>query len=155
MKKTLFTVFLSLVILTMVATQGCFLFRVVKLDLQIDSLTLFVSEAEVIQLKVNPADAELKFTSAATSIAVVSDAGEVTGVSPGETRITIEASKDRYRGVSKTVDVTVLPVPEHEVTFNVSDSQGAVEGANVTFNGETKATDAQGKATFTGVLAGN
>ncbi len=139
----------------MVATQGCFLFRVVKLDLQTDSLTLFVSEAEFIQLKLNPADAELKFTSAATSIAVVSDAGEVTGVSPGETRITIEASKDRYRGVSKTVDVTVLLVPEHEVTFNVSDSQGTVEEANVAFNGETKATDAQGKAVFTAVLAGN
>ncbi len=155
MKKILYTVFLSLVIITMVATQGCFLFRVVKLDLQTDSLTLFVSEAEVIQLKLNPADAELKFTSAATSIAVVSDAGEVTGVSPGETKITIEASKDRYRGVSKTVDVTVLPVPGHEVTFSVSDSQGAVEEADVTFNGETKATDAQGKAVFTGVLAGN
>ncbi|MGC9321378.1 MAG: InlB B-repeat-containing protein, partial [Kosmotogaceae bacterium] len=50
---------------------------------------------------------------------------------------------------------SLLPPPTYTVTFNVSDNQGAVQGASVTFYGETKATDAQGKAMFTGVLAGN
>jgi uncharacterized repeat protein (TIGR02543 family) len=42
----------------------------------------------------------------------------------------------------------------YTVTFNVSDSEGAVQGASVTFNGETKTTDIQGKVTFVGVVFG-
>lgn len=48
-----------------------------------------------------------------------------------------------------------MPPETFTVTFNVSDSSGTLQGANVTFNGDSKATDAQGKAVFTGVLVGS
>ncbi|WP_181456421.1 carboxypeptidase regulatory-like domain-containing protein, partial [Mesotoga sp. Brook.08.YT.4.2.5.4.] len=55
-----------------------------------------------------------------------------------------------------SVSFKTLPPDTYTVTFNVSDSEGAaVQGANVTFNGETKATDTEGMAVFTGVLAGS
>jgi len=47
------------------------------------------------------------------------------------------------------------PSTTYTVTINVSDDQGAVEGASVSFNGETKNTDSLGKAVFTDVLAGS
>ncbi|WP_041928056.1 InlB B-repeat-containing protein [Mesotoga prima] len=54
-----------------------------------------------------------------------------------------------------SVSFTTLPPETFTVTFNVSDSSGTLQGANVTFNGDSKATDAQGKAVFTGVLVGS
>ena len=54
-----------------------------------------------------------------------------------------------------SVSFTTLPPETYTVTFNVSDSSGVLLGADVTFNGESKITDAQGTAAFTGVLAGN
>ncbi|KUK81875.1 MAG: Uncharacterized protein XD94_0279, partial [Mesotoga prima] len=55
-----------------------------------------------------------------------------------------------------SVSFTTLPPDTYTVTFNVSDSEGAaVQGANVTFNGETKATNDEGMAVFSGVLAGS
>ncbi len=54
-----------------------------------------------------------------------------------------------------TVSFTTLPPDTYTVTFNVSDSSGAVQGANVSFNGDNKGTDALGKAVFTGVLVGS
>ena len=48
-----------------------------------------------------------------------------------------------------------LPPTTFTVTFNVSDDQEEVWGASVTFNGETKNTDAQGKAVFIEVLTGS
>jgi uncharacterized repeat protein (TIGR02543 family) len=128
---------------------------VIKLDVATKSITLSIGESEMIQLTVKPVDTTLKFTSKNTSIATVSSSGAVTAISAGETEIEIEASKDKYKTVTKTVSVTVLAPPTYTVTFNVSDDQGAVQGANVAFNGENKSTDAQGKAVFTGVLAGS
>ena len=155
MKKILFVLLLCLAFLAIITTQGCFLFRVIKLDIATKSISLSIGESEMIQLTVKPVDTTLKFTSKNTSIATVSSSGTVTGISAGETEIEIEASKDKYKTVTKTVSVTVLAPSTYTVTFNVSDNQGAVQGANVAFNGENKSTDAQGKAVFTGVLAGN
>jgi len=154
-KKILFVLLLCLAFLAIITTQGCFLFRVIKLDIATKSISLSIGESEMIQLTVKPVDTTLKFTSKNTSIATVSSSGTVTGISAGETEIEIEASKDKYKTVTKTVSVTVLAPSTYTVTFNVSDNQGAVQGANVAFNGENKSTDAQGKAVFTGVLAGN
>ncbi|HRV02301.1 MAG TPA: hypothetical protein P5539_11470 [Mesotoga sp.] len=53
---------------------------------------------------------------------------------------------------NKTVTANFVRV--YTVTFNVSDNQGKVQGANVAFNGENKSTDAQGKAVFTNVQSG-
>ena len=155
MKKILFVLLLCLAFLAIITTQGCFLFRVIKLDIATKSISLSIGESETIQLTVKPVDTTLKFTSKNTSIATVSSSGTVTGISAGETEIEIEASKDKYKTVTKTVSVTVLAPSTYTVTFNVSDNQGVVQGANVAFNGENKSTDAQGKAVFTGVLAGN
>ncbi|SSC13327.1 conserved protein of unknown function [Mesotoga infera] len=155
MKKILFVLLLSLVFLAIITTQGCFLFRVIKLDIVTKNISLSIGESKTIQLTVKPIDTTLKFTSKNTSIATVSDSGTVTGISAGETEIEIEASKDKYKTVTKTVSVTVLAPSTYTVTFSVSDNQGAVQGANVAFNGENKSTDAQGKAVFTEVLAGS
>ena len=53
---------------------------------------------------------------------------------------------------NKTVTADFVRV--YTVTFNVSDNQGVVQGANVAFNGENRSTDAQGKAVFTNVQSG-
>ncbi|HON28563.1 MAG TPA: Ig-like domain-containing protein, partial [Mesotoga infera] len=155
MKKILFVLLLSLVFLAIITTQGCFLFRVIKLDIVTKNISLSIGESKTIQLTVKPIDTTLKFTSKNTSIATVSGSGTVTGISAGETEIEIEASKDKYKTVTKTVSVTVLAPSTCTVTFSVSDNQGAVQGANVAFNGENKSTDAQGNAVFTEVLAGS
>jgi len=154
-KKILFVLLLSLVFLAIITTQGCFLFRVIKLDIVTKNISLSIGESKTIQLTVKPIDTTLKFTSKNTSIATVSGSGTVTGISAGETEIEIEASKDKYKTVTKTVSVTVLAPSTCTVTFSVSDNQGAVQGANVAFNGENKSTDAQGNAVFTEVLAGS
>jgi len=54
---------------------------------------------------------------------------------------------------NKTVTANFVRV--YTVTFNVSDNQGAVQGANVAFNGENKSTNEQGKAVFTNVKSGS
>jgi len=92
------------------------------------------NHGEVVQLAANPAENWI-FTGWS---------GDLTG-STNPANITMNSNK------TVTANFTRI----YTVTFNVSDNQGVVQGANVAFNGENKSTDAQGKAVFTGVLAGN
>ncbi len=50
---------------------------------------------------------------------------------------------------------SLLPVATYTVTFNVSDVSGPLQGANVSFNGESRQTDSQGRAVFSEVPVGN
>ncbi|WP_367363485.1 PEGA domain-containing protein [Mesotoga sp.] len=54
-----------------------------------------------------------------------------------------------------SVSFTTLPPETYTVTFNVTDSEGTLQGAEVSFNGESKTTDVQGKAVFVNVLSGS
>ncbi|AFK05955.1 hypothetical protein Theba_0221 [Mesotoga prima MesG1.Ag.4.2] len=54
-----------------------------------------------------------------------------------------------------SVSFTTLPPETYTVTFNVTDSEGTLQGAEVSFNGESKNTDVQGKAVFVNVLSGS
>ncbi|RLL87082.1 InlB B-repeat-containing protein [Mesotoga sp. BH458_6_3_2_1] len=155
MKKTSSVLVAILLVLVLFSTQGCFLFRNVTLSIENSELSIGIGESEQIQVNVKPDDAALKFSSNNESVATVSTSGLVTGVSAGEAEITIEATKDKYKSALKKVSVQVVGVESFSVTFSVSDSSGALQGANVTFNGEIKATDVDGEAVFAGVLAGN
>jgi len=154
-KKTSSVLLAILLVLVVFTTQGCFLFRNVTLSIENSELSIEIGESEQIRIKVKPEDATLKFSSNKESVATVSTSGMVTGVSAGEAEITIEATKDKYKSALKTVSVQVVGEESFSVTFSVSDSSGALEGADVTFNGETKTTDVGGEAVFAGVLAGN
>jgi len=154
-KKTSSVLLAILVVFVLFAAQGCFLFRNVTLLIENSELSIVIGESEQIQVKVKPEDATVKFSSNNESVATVSTSGMVTGVSAGEAEITIEATKDNYKSALKKVTVQVVELESFSVTFSVSDSSGAVQGANVTFNGETKITDVDGEAVFAGVLAGN
>jgi len=50
---------------------------------------------------------------------------------------------------------SLLLVATYTVTFNVNDVSGPLQGANVSFNGESLQTDSQGRAVFTEVATGN
>ncbi|HON29389.1 MAG TPA: hypothetical protein PLA64_13900, partial [Mesotoga infera] len=51
---------------------------------------------------------------------------------------------------------SLLPVATYTVTFNVKDElSGPLQGANVSFNGESLQTDSQGRAVFSEVPVGN
>jgi len=154
-KKTSSVLVAILLVLVLFSTQGCFLFRNVTLSIENSELSIGIGESEQIQVNVKPDDAALKFSSNNESVATVSTSGLVTGVSAGEAEITIEATKDKYKSALKKVSVQVVGVESFSVTFSVSDSSGALQGANVTFNGEIKTTDVNGEAVFAGVLAGN
>nr|WP_300980186.1 Ig-like domain-containing protein [Mesotoga sp.] len=125
------------------------------MSIENSELSIGIGESEQLRIEVKPEDANLKFSSNNESVATVSTSGMVTGVSFGEAEITIEATKDKYKSALKKVSVQVVGEESFSVTFSVSDSSGALQGANVTFNGETKATDEDGEALFTDVLAGN
>ncbi|WP_292588077.1 InlB B-repeat-containing protein, partial [Mesotoga sp. UBA5557] len=155
MKKTSSVLLSILLVLVVFSTQGCFLFRNVTLSIENSELSIGIGESEQIRIKVKPEDATLKFSSNNESVATVTTSGMVIGVSAGEAEITIEATKDKYKSALKKVSVQVVGEESFSVTFSVIDSSGAVQGANVTFNSETKTTDASGKAVFAGVLAGN
>gem|GEM_PF-1691659 len=155
MKKTSSVLLAILLVLVVFSTQGCFLFRNVTLSIENSELSIEIGESEQIQVKVKPEDATLKFSSNNESVATVSTSGMVTGVTEGEAEITIEATKEKYKSALKKVSVQVVGEESFSVTFSVSDSSGALQGANVTFNGEIKATDVEGKAVFTSVFAGS
>ena len=155
MKKTSSVLLAILLVLVVFSTQGCFLFRNVTLSIENSELSIEIGESEQIQVKVKPEDATLKFSSNNESVATVSTSGMVTGVTEGEAEITIEATKEKYKSALKKVSVQVVGEESFSVTFSVSDSSGALQGANVTFNGETKTTDVGGEAVFAGVLAGS
>jgi uncharacterized protein YjdB len=131
----------------MMLIQGCVL-KVVKLNIQTDSLQIAVGESILIAYTVDPADSKVSFSTNNDSIATVSSEGLVTAVAPGETSITVEATRDGFKKARRTVNVTVLPAPLYVITFNVHDIQGAVQGASITFNSEAKMTDVDGKADF-------
>ncbi|MGC9321688.1 MAG: InlB B-repeat-containing protein, partial [Kosmotogaceae bacterium] len=155
MKKTSSLLLAIVLVFVLFSTQGCFLFRNVTLSIENSELSIGIGESEQIQVNVKPEDATLKFSSNNELVATVSISGMVTGVSAGKAEITIEATKDKYKSALKKVSVQVVGEESFLVTFSVSDSSGAVQGANVTFNGETKSTDADGEAVFAGVLAGS
>ncbi|WP_214078621.1 Ig-like domain-containing protein [Mesotoga sp.] len=155
MKKTSSGLLAIVLVFAVLSTQGCFLFRNVTLSIENSELSIGIGESEQLRIEVKPEDANLKFSSNNESVATVSTSGMVTGVSFGEAEITIEATKDKYKSALKKVSVQVVGEESFSVTFSVSDSSGALQGANVTFNGETKATDEDGEALFTDVLAGN
>jgi len=50
---------------------------------------------------------------------------------------------------------SLLPPATYTVTFNVNDVSGPLQGANVSFNGESLQTDSQGRAVFSEVPVGN
>jgi len=134
---------------------SCFAVRAIKLNIQTGALEIIVGETKNIALTVDPVDSSVSFTTADDSIATVSPLGVVTGVAVGNTTVAIEATKDGYKKAQGSVTITVVPVPEYTVTFEVSDLEGPVNGANVAFNSETKLTDENGLAVFSGVLRGN
>ncbi len=140
--------------LLMMLVQGCVL-KVVKLNIQTDSLQIAVGESILIAYTVNPADSKVSFSTNNDSIATVSSEGLVTAVAQGTTSITVEATRDGFKKALGTVNVTVLPAPLYVITFNVHDIQGAVQGASIVFNSQAKMTDADGKAVFSDVPPGN
>ncbi|NLI07987.1 MAG: hypothetical protein GX457_12995 [Thermotogaceae bacterium] len=143
------------VVLALFLIASCFPVRAIKLNIQTGALEIIVGETKNIALTVDPVDSSVSFTTADDSIATVSPLGVVTGVAVGNTTVAIEATKDGYKKAQGSVTITVVPVPEYTVTFEVSDLEGPVNGANVAFNSETKLTDENGLAVFSGVLRGN
>jgi len=143
------------VVLSLFLIASCFPVRAIKLNIQTGALEIIVGETKNIALTIDPVDSTVSFTTADDSIATVSPLGVVTGVAVGSTAVAVEATKDGYKKAQGSVTITVVPVPEYTVTFEVSDLEGPVNGANVAFNSETKLTDANGQAIFSGVLRGN
>jgi len=134
---------------------GCFPVRAIKLNIQTGALEIIVGETKNIALTVDPVDSTASFTAADDSIATVTPLGVVTGIGVGSTTVAVEATKNGYKKAQGAVTITVVPVPEYTVTFEVSDQEGPVNGADVAFNSETKLTDENGQAVFSGVLRGN
>jgi len=153
MKRRNLILLVSLLSLLLIAS--CFPVRAIKLNIQTGALEIIVGETKNIALTIDPVDSTVSFTTADDSIATVSPLGVVTGVAVGSTAVAVEATKDGYKKAQGSVTITVVPVPEYTVTFEVSDLEGPVNGANVAFNSETKLTDANGQAIFSGVLRGN
>jgi len=143
------------VVLSLFLIAGCFPVRAIKLNIQTGSLEIIIGETKNIALTVNPVDSTVSFTAADDSIATASLLGVVTGVAVGSTTVAVEATKNGYKKAQGAVTITVVPVPEYTVTFEVSDQEGPVNGANVAFNSETKLTDENGQAVFSGVLRRN
>ncbi|WP_367358725.1 hypothetical protein, partial [Mesotoga sp.] len=114
-----------------------------------------LGESRTIEYVLDPVDSSVDFSTSDNSIASVSLNGEVSAISVGQTVIAIEATKDGYKKAQGSVTITVVPIPEYGVTFEVSDLEGPVNGANVAFNSEMKLTDENGRAIFSGVLTGN
>ncbi len=153
MKRRNLILLVSLLSLLLIAS--CFPVRAIKLNIQTGALEIIVGETKNIALTIDPVDSTVSFTTADDSIATVSPLGVVTGVAVGSTAVAVEATKDGYKKAQGSVTITVVPVPEYTVTFEVSDLEGPVNGANVAFNSETKLTDANGLAIYSGVLRGN
>jgi len=143
------------VVLSIFLIASCFPVRAIKLNIQTGALEIILGETKNIALTVDPVDSTVSFTTADDSIATVSPLGVVTGVAVGNTTVAVEATKDGYKKAQGSVTITVVPVPEYTVTFEVSDLEGTVNGADVAFNSETKLTDVNGLAIFSGVLRGN
>jgi len=64
-------------------------------------------------------------------------------------------SKDGHKKTQGAVSITVGTVPKYDVIFVVDDHEGPVNEANVASDLETKSTDENGQAIFSGVLRGN
>ncbi len=143
------------VVLSLLLIASCFPVRAIKLNIQTGALEIILGETKNIALTIDPVDSTVSFTTADDSIATVSPLGVVTGVAVGSTTVAVEATKDGYKKAQGSVTITVVPVPEYTVTFEVSDLEGPVNGADVAFNSETKLTDANGLAIYSGVLRGN
>lgn len=143
------------VVLALFLIASCFPVRSIKLNIQTGALEIIVGETKNIALTVDPVDSTVSFITADDSIATVSPLGVVTGVAVGSTTINVEATKDGYKKAQGTVTITVVPIPEYTITFEVDDLEGPVNGADVAFNSQAKLTDENGKAIFSGVLRGN
>lgn len=143
------------VVLSLFLIASCFPVRAIKLNIQTGALEIIVGETKNIALTVDPVDSTVSFTTSDDSIATVSPLGVVTGVAVGSTTIAVEATKDGYKKAQGAVTITIIPVPEYAVTFEVSDQEGPVNGADVAFNSQAKLTDENGQAIFSGVLRGN
>ena len=152
MRKLLILISVTLVLLFV---QACFPPKIVKLSIITKSFDLIIGESRTIEYVLDPVDSSVDFSTSDNSIASVSLNGEVSAISVGQTVIAIEATKDGYKKAQGEVTVTVVPVPEYNVTFEVIDLEGPVDGANVAFNSETKLTDENGQAIFSAVLRGN
>ncbi len=152
MRKLLILISVTLVLLFV---QACFPPKIVKLNIITKSFELVIGESRTIEYVLDPVDSSVDFSTSDNSIASVSLNGEVSAISVGQTVIAIEATKDGYKKAQGSVTITVVPIPEYGVTFEVSDLEGPVNGANVAFNSEMKLTDENGRAIFSGVLTGN
>ncbi len=58
---------------------------------------------QVTPIPINATEGEIKFRSSDSKIATVNQAGRVTGIAPGDVRITVACG-----GISKTVDITII-----------------------------------------------
>ena len=72
-----------------------------------------------------------------------------------ENSTVISESSDYSFVVTSDRSFTANFIEVFSVTFIVSDNDGFVQGASVEFNGETKTTDANGRAMFEQVVPGN
>lgn len=94
---------------------------------------------------------------------VANESGQVTFVDVVEGKHEFTVEKDLYFTVVDSIEVggvdinetIILELVNYAVTFNVTSGTEALEGAAVMFNGETKQTDADGVATFEGVIVAN
>ena len=153
MKRRNLILLVSLLSLLLIAS--CFPVRAIKLNIQTGALEIIVGETKNIALTIDPVDSTVSFTTADDSIATVSPLGVVTGVTAGSTTVAVEATKNGYKKAQGAVTITIIPVPEYAATFEVSDQEGPMNEADVAFNSETKLTNENGKAVFSGVLRGD
>lgn len=89
------------------------------------NLELPVGGEKSLELTIEPADAELSYTSADETIALVPGDGQVIIVEAlqiGETVITLKASREGYQTVTRDITVAVVSDPEDEILLEVKAS---------------------------------
>ena len=123
-------------------------------EITAEDITMITGETATISYTVLPAnatDASVTFTSANTAIATVDADGVVTGVSAGETTITIASVQNPE--VITTITVTVTPNP-YAVQFTVNAPAMAAPGDVITVEAVLAAPEEGDYEGFNGLLLG-